>query len=89
MTHYIEMVLYQHLLESYLSEQAARMVAMQSATDNAKEMIEKARWTPKTTPPPRDILSERMKEVSEEEERKEAALQDPPQETKQEDGSAS
>jgi|SRR5581483_9980470 len=38
--HYLEMVLYQHLLESYVSEQAARMVAMQNATDNAKDMIE-------------------------------------------------
>lgn len=40
LSHYIEMVLFQHLLESYVSEQAARMVAMQSATDNAKEMID-------------------------------------------------
>lgn len=38
--HSIEMVLYQHLLESYLSEQASRMIAMQNATDNAKDMID-------------------------------------------------
>ncbi len=37
--HYIEMELYQNLLESYASEQAARMVAMKNATDNAKEII--------------------------------------------------
>lgn len=37
--HYLEMSLYQRLLESYLSEQAARMFAMQNATDNAKDMI--------------------------------------------------
>jgi F-type H+-transporting ATPase subunit gamma len=37
--HYMEMVLYQHLLESFVSEQAARMVAMQNATDNAKDII--------------------------------------------------
>ncbi len=37
--HYIEMELYQHLLESYVSEQASRMIAMQNATDNAKDMI--------------------------------------------------
>lgn len=37
--HYVEMVLYQHLLENYVSEQAARMLAMQNATDNAKEII--------------------------------------------------
>ncbi|MBI1982176.1 MAG: ATP synthase F1 subunit gamma [Candidatus Levybacteria bacterium] len=38
--HYLEMTLYQYLLEGYLSEQAARMFAMQNATDNAKDMIE-------------------------------------------------
>ncbi|OGH38276.1 MAG: ATP synthase F1 subunit gamma [Candidatus Levybacteria bacterium RIFCSPLOWO2_01_FULL_38_21] len=38
--HYLEMVLYQYLLESYLSEQAARMIAMKSATENAKEIID-------------------------------------------------
>lgn len=37
--HYLEMVLYQHLLESYLSEQAARMISMQNATNNAKDII--------------------------------------------------
>lgn len=38
--HYLEMSLYQFLLESYLSEQAARMLAMQNATTNAKDIIE-------------------------------------------------
>ena len=38
--HYIEMVIYQSFLESYASEQAARMIAMKNATDNANEMIE-------------------------------------------------
>jgi F-type H+-transporting ATPase subunit gamma len=37
---YIEMVLYQEILESYLSEQAARMLAMQNATNNARDIIE-------------------------------------------------
>jgi len=37
---YLEVNVYQFLLESYLSEQAARMIAMHSATDNAKEIIE-------------------------------------------------
>lgn len=37
--HYLEMVLYQHLLESFVSEQAARMVAMQNANNNAKDII--------------------------------------------------
>lgn len=41
--HYLEMSIYQSLLESYLSEQAARMLAMQNATDNAKEIIEELR----------------------------------------------
>ena len=36
---YMEMNLYQFLLESYLSEQAARMIAMQNATNNAKDII--------------------------------------------------
>ena len=38
--HYLEMVLYQYLLESYASEQAARMIAMKSATENAEEIID-------------------------------------------------
>jgi F-type H+-transporting ATPase subunit gamma len=38
--HYLEMTIYQHLLESYTSEQGARMVAMQNATDNALEIVE-------------------------------------------------
>jgi F-type H+-transporting ATPase subunit gamma len=37
---YIEMVVYQEILESYLSEQAARMLSMQNATNNAKDIIE-------------------------------------------------
>ncbi|HLD01940.1 MAG TPA: ATP synthase F1 subunit gamma [Patescibacteria group bacterium] len=38
--HYLEMSLYQFLLESYLSEQAARMISMQNATNNARDIIE-------------------------------------------------
>ena len=38
--HYLEMVLYQYLLESYASEQAARMIAMKGATENAQEIID-------------------------------------------------
>jgi F-type H+-transporting ATPase subunit gamma len=38
--HYLEMVIYQSLLENYASEQAARMLAMKNATDNALEVIE-------------------------------------------------
>lgn len=37
--HYLELSVYQAMLENYLSEQAARMLAMQNATDNAKEII--------------------------------------------------
>jgi F-type H+-transporting ATPase subunit gamma len=37
--HYLELSVYQSMLENYLSEQAARMLAMQNATDNAKEII--------------------------------------------------
>lgn len=36
---YMDMVIYQQLLESYASEQAARMVAMQNATNNAKDVV--------------------------------------------------
>ena len=34
------MVLYQYLLESYASEQAARMIAMKNATENAQDIID-------------------------------------------------
>jgi F-type H+-transporting ATPase subunit gamma len=37
---YIEMAVYQEILEAYLSEQAARLLSMQNATNNAKEIIE-------------------------------------------------
>ncbi|OGH19466.1 MAG: ATP synthase F1 subunit gamma [Candidatus Levybacteria bacterium RIFCSPHIGHO2_12_FULL_38_12] len=37
--HYIEMSLYHFLLENYVSEQTARMLAMQNATDNAHDII--------------------------------------------------
>lgn len=37
---YIEMSLFQYMLESFLSEQASRMLAMQNATNNAKDIIE-------------------------------------------------
>jgi F-type H+-transporting ATPase subunit gamma len=40
---YIEMVLYQEIIESYLSEQGARMLSMQNATNNAKDIIEDLR----------------------------------------------
>lgn len=39
LNHYLEMTIYQNLLESYVSEQAARMISMQNATDNAKDII--------------------------------------------------
>ena len=41
--HYLEMVIYQSLLESYASEQASRMIAMKNATDNALDMISELR----------------------------------------------
>lgn len=37
---FVQVQIYQALLESNASEQAARMVAMRNATDNAKELIE-------------------------------------------------
>jgi len=38
--HFIEMTIYQKVLESYASEQGAKMVAMKSATDNALEIVD-------------------------------------------------
>lgn len=40
LNHFLEMTIYQHLLESYASEQASRMVAMQNATDNAMDIVQ-------------------------------------------------
>lgn len=39
LTRYIEALLYQGILENYTSEQAARMIAMQAASDNAQNLI--------------------------------------------------
>ena len=39
LTRYIEVLVYQGVVENIACEQAARMVAMQSATDNAGEMV--------------------------------------------------
>ncbi len=38
--HYIDVKIYQALLETKASEHSARMMAMQNATDNAKELVE-------------------------------------------------
>ena len=43
LSHYLEMSLYQYLLESFASEQASRMIAMQNATTNAKDVITELR----------------------------------------------
>jgi len=40
LSHFLEMKIYQTLLESFASEQGARMVAMQNATDNALEIVQ-------------------------------------------------
>lgn len=40
LTRYLEMTIYQNLLESFLSEQASRMIAMQNATNNARDIIQ-------------------------------------------------
>jgi F-type H+-transporting ATPase subunit gamma len=41
--HYLEMVIYQSLLEAYASEQGFRMIAMKNATDNAMDIISELR----------------------------------------------
>jgi F-type H+-transporting ATPase subunit gamma len=38
-THYVQVKIYQALLETKASEHSARMLAMQNATDNAKELV--------------------------------------------------
>ena len=38
--HYVEMTIYQQLVEAFVSEQAAKMMAMQNATNNANDIIE-------------------------------------------------
>ena len=38
--HYLEMEIYQIVLEAYASEQSARMIAMKNATDNASEITQ-------------------------------------------------
>lgn len=38
--HYVDMKIYQALLDSSASEHSARMVAMKSATDNARDLVE-------------------------------------------------
>lgn len=39
LTHYVQVKIYQCLLETKASEHSARMLAMQTATDNAKELV--------------------------------------------------
>jgi len=40
LVHFLEMKIYQSLLETKASEHSARMMAMQNATDNAEEIVE-------------------------------------------------
>ena len=45
LVHHIEEQIYQSLLETKASEHSARMIAMQNATDNAKELVEDLKLT--------------------------------------------
>jgi F-type H+-transporting ATPase subunit gamma len=45
LTRYVEALVYQAVVENMSSEQSARMVAMKSASDNAKEVIEELQLT--------------------------------------------
>lgn len=45
LSHFIETQIYQGLLETKASEHSARMMAMQNATDNAKELVEDLKLT--------------------------------------------
>ncbi|HSW47883.1 MAG TPA: ATP synthase F1 subunit gamma [Candidatus Saccharimonadales bacterium] len=40
LNHFVEMKVYHQLIESFLSEQASRMMSMQNATDSANDIIE-------------------------------------------------
>ena len=43
LNHYVEMSLFQYILESFVSEQGARMISMQNATNNANDIISELR----------------------------------------------
>lgn len=43
LTHFVEMSVYQYILESFVSEQGARMISMQNATNNANDIIKELR----------------------------------------------
>lgn len=43
LTHFVEMSVYQFILESFVSEQGARMISMQNATNNANDIIKELR----------------------------------------------
>ena len=45
LTRYVEAIVYQAVTENMASEQSARMVAMKSASDNAKKVIEDLQLT--------------------------------------------
>jgi F-type H+-transporting ATPase subunit gamma len=45
MARYVEALVYQAIVENMSSEQSARMVAMKSASDNAKKVIEDLQLT--------------------------------------------
>lgn len=45
LVHSVEAKIYQALLETKASEHSARMIAMQNATDNAKELIDDLQLT--------------------------------------------
>ncbi|MBI3486417.1 ATP synthase F1 subunit gamma [Candidatus Daviesbacteria bacterium] len=45
LTHYVETKIYQALLETKASEHSSRMIAMQNATDNAKDLVEDLKLT--------------------------------------------
>ena len=45
LTRYVETLIYQAVVENLASEQSARMVAMKSASDNAKEVIDELQLT--------------------------------------------
>ena len=62
LTHFVEIKIYQSLLETKASEHSARMVAMKNATDNAKELVEDLQLTYNQTR--QDAITREILEIS-------------------------
>ena len=62
LTHFVEIRIYQALLETKASEHSSRMVAMKNATDNAKDLVEDLQLTYNQTR--QDAITKEILEIS-------------------------